>query len=225
MDNKSPGPDENIPIFIHLLHTCTGIMIDCIFLLYPDFETLDVFGPVEVLGSVPEEFNIIFASLIGGVITSTQQVPVVTRQITDIRSTEYILVIPGGAGIYPCITDDAFITPLRTMATNAAFVLTICTGSLLLAKTGLLKGRQATTNKRLFSFTRRFPGVNWVKKSRWVTDGAISTSSGVSAGMDMALSFVANRLGYERAAEISRILEYEWHEESGYDPFSELYPD
>ena len=111
------------------------------------------------------------------------------------------------------------------MATNAAFVLTICTGSLLLAKTGLLKGRQATTNKRLFSFTRRFPGVNWVKKSRWVTDGAISTSSGVSAGMDMALSFVANRLGYERAAEISRILEYEWHEESGYDPFSELYPD
>ena len=195
-------------------------MIDCVILLFPEFETLDVFGPVEVLGSVPDEFRIQFYSLQGGVITSSQQAPVLTRPISDLNSTGYLLLIPGGAGISPLITDDSFMTTLKNLAMQASFVLTVCTGSLLLAKTGLLYGRRATTNKRLFDLTGHFPGVEWVRKSRWVTDGTICTSSGVSAGMDMALAFIAARLGHDKACEISRTLEYEWHEESGYDPFS-----
>ncbi|NLV25906.1 MAG: hypothetical protein GXY48_01855 [Methanomicrobiales archaeon] len=77
----------------------------------------------------------------------------------------------------------------------------------------------------LFDFTKRFPGVDGVKKSRWVTDDVFYTSSGVSAGIDMALAFVADRLGHEKAIDISRILEYDWHQESEYDPFSERYSD
>jgi transcriptional regulator GlxA family with amidase domain len=200
-------------------------MIDCIVLLFPDFETLDVFGPVEVLGSVPEEFRLLFYSVQGGVITSSQKAPVMTKLLSELESTEYILFIPGGVGINPLITEESFIATLRNLASKATFVLTVCTGSLLLAKTGLLNGRRATTNKRRFDITKRFPKVDWIKKSRWVTDGNIYTSSGVSAGIDMALAFVKTRLGHDKATEICRILEYEWHEDSGYDPFSGLYPD
>jgi transcriptional regulator GlxA family with amidase domain len=127
--------------------------------------------------------------------------------------------------MYPLISDDIFIENLKNFAVKATFVLTVCTGSLLLAKTGLLNGKQATSNKRLFSFTKKFPGVLWIKKSRWVKDGTVYTSSGVSAGIDMALGFLADQNGHEAALEVSRIIEYEWHEESRYDPFSELYPD
>jgi len=194
-------------------------MIDFIILLFPEFETLDVFGPVEVLGSVPEEFRLLFYSVQGGVITSSQKAPVMTKPLSGLESTEYILFIPGGIGINPIITDESFIITLRNLAINAAFVLTVCTGSLLLAKTGLLNGKSATTNKRLFDITKRFPGVDWIKKSRWVTDGTIYTSSGVSAGIDMSLAFVKTRLGEDKATELSRIMEYEWHEDSTYDPF------
>jgi len=82
---------------------------------------------------------------------------------------------------------------------KATYVLTVCTGSILLAKTGFLNGKQATSNKRLFSFTKRIPGVNWIKKSRWVQDGSVYTSSGVSAGIDMALGFVSDQLGHNSA--------------------------
>jgi transcriptional regulator GlxA family with amidase domain len=200
-------------------------MTDIIVLLYPEFETLDVFGPVEVFGLFPESFQIQFYSPDGGVVTSSQQVPVMTRSLSALEGEDYILLIPGGSGIFPLISNESFIAALRTLAGKATFVLTVCTGSLLLAKTGLLDGKRATSNKRLFSITKKFPGVDWMKKSRWVKDGFIYTSSGVSAGIDMALGFVSDRVGYEAAKKASQIIEYEWHEESEYDPFSELYPD
>ena len=157
--------------------------------------------------------------------TSSQHVPVVTRSLSEMESDEYILFIPGGSGTFPLITNDPFITTLRTLAVNPTFVLTVCTGSLLLAKTGLLNGKRATSNKRLFSITKKFPGVDWIKKSRWVKDHSVYTCSGVSAGIDMALGFVSDQIGYDAATEVSRIIEYEWHEDRENDPFCELYPD
>ncbi len=198
---------------------------DIIIILYPEFETLDVFGPVEVLGALPDSYHIRFFSQEGGIVMSSQQVPVVTEPVSAPVSGEYILFIPGGAGINPLMGDESFIATLRNLAGKAAYVLTVCTGSLLLARTGVLNGKRATTNKRLFSFTERFPGVTWIQKSRWVKDGTIYTASGVSAGMDMALGFVADQAGYEAASAISLMMEYEWHEESEYDPFSERYPE
>jgi hypothetical protein len=61
------------------------------------------------------------------------------------------------------------------------------------------------------------------KKARWVKDGTIYTSSGVSAGTDMALGFISDLLGYPAAKQVSREIEYEWNEDPGKDPFSELY--
>lgn len=198
-------------------------MREVVTILYNDFETLDVFGPIEVLGRLPGQFSPQFYSMTGGIITSSQNVPVMTRPLSELISTQYILFIPGGNGARALVNDDRFIATLKSLAENAGFVLTVCTGSILLGRTGILEGRQATSNKRVFDWTKSVPGVNWIKKARWVKDGSIYTSSGVSAGMDMALGFVADLLGHPAAKQVSREIEYEWNEDPGHDPFSELY--
>ena len=91
----------------------------------------------------------------------------------------------------------------------------------MLAKTGLIDGRKATTNKRVFQFVKtNAPKVNWIAKARWVEDSKYFTSSGVSAGMDMALAVIAKSFGREKSLEIASRAEYEWHEDSSWDPFA-----
>jgi transcriptional regulator GlxA family with amidase domain len=198
-------------------------MRDVIAILYNEFETLDVFGPIEILGRLPEYFNPCFYSVTGGIITSSQNVPVMTRSLSELESGLFILFIPGGTGTRELVNNDDFIATLKSLAENAEFILTVCTGSILLARTGILNGRRATSNKRVFAWTKMFPGVDWIKKARWVKDGPVYTSSGVSAGMDMALGFVADLLGPPVAEQVSREIEYGWNKDPGYDPFSELY--
>jgi len=199
-------------------------MTDVVTILFDDFETLDVFGPIEVLGRLPEDFNPLFYSQAGGIITSSQKVPVMTRPLSELKSTGYILFIPGGTGIRSLVGDPAWIAILKSLAMNASYILTVCTGSIALAGTGILNGRRATTNKRVFAWSRSVPAVNWIKKARWVKDGTIYTSSGVSAGTDMALGFIADLIGVPAAQQVSREIEYEWNGDPEYDPFSELYP-
>jgi transcriptional regulator GlxA family with amidase domain len=197
-------------------------MRDIVTILYDDFETLDVFGPIEVLGRLPEHFNPCFYSMDGGTVTSTQKVPVVTRPVAELQEqagASTLLFIPGGLGTRALSDDDGFISTLRSLAEKAEFILTVCTGSILLARTGLLDGRQATTNKRVFAWTRTAPRVHWVRKARWVREGNIYTSSGVSAGTDMALGFVADLCGRKVAEQVSREIEYIWNDDPEDDPF------
>lgn len=196
-------------------------MYEVITILFDNFETLDVFGPVEILGRLEEEFHLNFYSLKGGIITSSQDVPVYTKPLSTLNLENYILMIPGGIGTRKLVDDDVFLESLKGLSLDAEYVLTICTGSIVLAKTGFLDGKNATTNKRVFKWTQQFPEVKWVHKARWVKEGNIYTSSGVSAGMDMALGFVADLLGYDVAKEQSIQIEYNWHEDSSWDPFSE----
>ncbi len=195
-------------------------MREIVTILFDDFETLDVFGPVEILGRLEEDFHLNFYSLDGGIIKSSQEVPVCTKPLPSLNLEEYILMIPGGLGTRKLVEDEVFLESLKTLSLDAEYVLTICTGSILLAKTGFLDGKKATSNKRVFKWTQHFPEVKWIRKARWVKDGNIYTSSGVSAGMDMALGFVADLLGHEVAKEQSIQIEYSWHEDSSWDPFS-----
>lgn len=199
-------------------------MRDIVTILYNNFETLDVFGPIEVFGRVPEQFNPVFYSLAGGIVTSTQNVPVMTQPLAELKSSRYILFIPGGIGARDEENNDAFVAAIRSLAGNAEFILTVCTGSILLSRTGLLDGKRATSNKKAFAWTRTAPGVTWIKNARWVKDGTIYTSSGVSAGIDMALGFIADTCGYALAKQVSREIEYTWNEDPCLDPFAELYP-
>jgi hypothetical protein len=74
-------------------------MRDVVAVLFGGFETLDVFGPVEILGRRPDQFNPLFYSMSGGIITSSQNVPVMTKPLSELRSAQYILFIPMGAGV------------------------------------------------------------------------------------------------------------------------------
>ena len=197
--------------------------IDVITVLYDEFETLDVFGPVEVLGTLGEQFNIVFTSLDGGIVRSSQNVPVFTCSFAELDSKKYILLIPGGIGTRQLVKDKKYIEMLYRLANHAEFILTVCTGSILLSKTGILDGKEATSNKRVFIWTgMESPAVHWVKKARWVKSGNIYTSSGVSAGTDMALGFIADQVGRDAAIRIAQTIEYEWHEDPRWDPFADL---
>jgi putative intracellular protease/amidase len=129
-------------------------------------------------------------------------------------------LIPGGFGTRKEVDNGPFIKALRSIANGSQFVLTVCTGSALLARTGLLSGRRATSNKRAFDWVvEQDRGVLWKRKARWIRDDKYYTSSGVSAGIDMTLGFVGDRHGTETAERISRGIEYLWNRDSGYDPF------
>jgi putative intracellular protease/amidase len=199
-------------------------MKDIATVLFNDFETLDVFGPVEVLGRLKDNFTVHFFSENGGIITSSQNVPIVTRPFSEFNSSNYILLIPGGVGTRELVNNKVFLDRLKSLASGADYILTVCTGSILFSKTGLLNGRKATSNKRVFFWTKlESPEVIWIKKARWIKDGNIYTSSGVSAGIDMTLGFVADLLGNDTARKQSTEIEYEWKEDSSWDPFSEIY--
>lgn len=197
--------------------------MDVNILLFPDFETLDAFGPVEVLGRV-EEYELRYISFTGGTVTSRQGIKVLTEDIKD-ADLYGILLIPGGQGTRPLVNDIHFIEKLSDIATKSKYCLTVCTGSALLAKTGLLNNKKATSNKMAFEWVQSInTDVLWIQKARWVADQKYYTSSGVSAGIDMALGFVAERFGVSKAQSISEHMEYIWNPDSNNDPFAKMQP-
>ena len=188
--------------------------------LFDGFETLDAFGPAEIFGKMPEEYNLKYFSIDGGIVKSSQNAQVHTHHLSFINEGG-ILLIPGGMGTRELVNDAEFIEALITTASEAEFVLSVCTGSALLAKTGLLNGRRATSNKKAFEWVQSVNGnVNWVRQARWVVDGHFYTSSGVSAGMDMALGFISDKHGKKAAQELAKNIEYVWNDDKDEDPFS-----
>lgn len=199
-------------------------MKEVVTILYDDFETLDVFGPVEVLGSFKDNFRISYYSLIGGIVSSSQGVEIDTKDFSEITSKDYILLIPGGMGTRTLVNDKKLIAELTKLSTNAKYIFTVCTGSSLFSQTGLLNGKKATSNKKALGWTKSIaPNVIWIDKARWVKDGNIYSSSGVSAGIDMSLGFVADLLGYETAKQKSIEIEYSWQEDASIDEFADSY--
>lgn len=194
--------------------------------MFDGFEPLDVFGPVEVLGCLggidgsPTDTELRFVSLDGGTVRGSYGVPVETERIRGTDDPD-VVVMPGGAGTRPLVCDGRFLTVLRGLAGSAGFCLTVCTGSVLLAGTGLLDGHRATSNKRALSWVKSVrPQVDWIGCARWVRDGRFVTSSGVSAGIDMALGFIASQYGSELAECIAHDTEYIWNNDPRKDPFA-----
>lgn len=193
--------------------------MDINILLFEDFETLDVFGPVEILGRI-EEYCLQFLSISGGIVKSRQGTEVLTKPVVD-ANHKGILLVPGGQGTRVLVNDALFIENLRCMAVESAYCLSVCTGSALLAKAGLLDGLKATSNKRAFDWVRTVnASVNWISSARWVSDGKFYTSSGVSAGMDMSLGFIADRFGRDTSEEIADAIEYIWNDDKNSDLFA-----
>ena len=189
--------------------------------LFPGFELLDLYGPLEMLGLLGDQVSITLFSEIPGTIESSAGVKGYAEASLKEASTLDLLLIPGGIGTRPLVLENRFIDLLREKAREARLVATVCTGSALLAKTGLLDGHRATSNKIAFDWVReQGPSVHWVREARWVEDGNFFTSSGISAGIDMTLGVISHLYGWESALEVARRAEYLWNEESSIDPFA-----
>lgn len=132
-----------------------------------------------------------------------------------------ILLVPGGFGTRREASNPRLIDFLQRRSAQADLVMSVCTGAGLLARAGLLDGRRATTNKQVFEWpVSQGPRVNWVRQARWVEDGKFVTSSGISAGIDMALAVIGQRFGSDTAEAIAIAMEYEWRRDPDRDPFA-----
>ena len=192
--------------------------------LFDDFELLDVFGPLEMFGMYPEQFSIHLVAEKNTVVTSAQG----PRSVLDHHFSDEvafdILLVPGGRGTRVEVENPVILAWLQAQSKTAQFVTSVCTGSALLAKAGLLDGRRATGNKLSFSFVEsQGPDVDWQKQARWVEDGHFFTSSGVSAGIDMSLALIENIMSEEAADQAATWAEYEWHKDPRWDPFAKIH--
>jgi putative intracellular protease/amidase len=191
-------------------------------LLFENFETLDVFGPVEILGKRDEDYRIGFYSQSGGLIKNAHGVSMETESLAKIKNGVDVFLIPGGLGTRKEVDNEQLIACLHEIAQKSKYVLTICTGSALLAKTGLIDGKKATSNKRAFNWVvSQRQSVNWIARARWTVDDKYYTSSGVSAGMDMTLGFLSDVHGIALARQVAFQIEYNWQENKEEDNFSD----
>lgn len=190
-------------------------------LVFPEFQTLDFFGPIEMLGGFRDDIRIVTVGKNLEPVPSRHGQRILVDRTLD-ESCDYdLLFIPGGDSALVAGRDKDILQWIREVSDRAERVLAVCTGTVLLGITGVLDGRQATTNKQDFMQTVHLaPGVEWIRQARWVKDGKFYTSSGVSAGMDMALAVAADLFGDDRAEEMATGCEYTWHKEPRWDPFA-----
>lgn len=192
--------------------------------LFPDFELLDVYGPLEMFGVLQDRVSItMIAEHAGEIVSSCGPRGVADLKIADAAAAD-VLLVPGGIGTRVEVENAAFLDALRVQAEKAGIVATVCTGSALLAKTGMLNGKRATSNKLAINWVMtQGPHVHWVREARWVEDGNVFTSSGVSAGMDMTLGIIEVLFGLDVSLEIARFAEYTWQQDKSMDPFAKVH--
>ena len=191
---------------------------------FPEFELLDYFGPLEMFGLLPEHFKLRTVGAQRPSEVSAQGPRIVIDDLMSDGAVYDILLLPGGRGTRETVNDLVFIDWLTEAAEAAELVAVVCTGTVLLARTGLLDGHKATTNKAAFEWvTSQGSNVDWRPKARWVHSGKFFTSSGVAAGMDMSLAVIAHLLGTDTAEETAKWAEYDWHRDADWDPFAEIH--
>jgi transcriptional regulator GlxA family with amidase domain len=192
-------------------------------LLFEGFELLDVFGPLEMFGMLKDRATLIMLAEKAGSVRSFQGPACTAERALAGEHGLDVLLIPGGTGTRREVANEPFLAEIRRQCDKARYVATVCTGSGLLARTGALDGRRATSNKFAFAWAvSQGPRVTWVPQARWVEDGKFFTSSGVSAGMDMSLGLIAHLFGRETSVRVANWAEYEWHDDKDRDPFAAL---
>lgn len=174
-------------------------------LVFPAVQQLDLTGPYEVFASVPGAAVHLVAKDRDPVISATNLVLMPTTTFGDCPPLD-ILCVPGGSGVNALLRDEETLAFVRGKAKQARFVTSVCTGALVLGAAGLLAGRRAATHWYAMDFLARF-GATPVRE-RVVRDGNVITAGGVTAGIDFALSVVAELLGRDQAEVIQLAMEY-----------------
>ncbi len=179
-------------------------MITVVIPLYEGVTHLDFTGPHQILSILPDT-DIIVASLDGVPMKSHGLTFTALANLEAIERCD-ILCVPGGVGCVPAIENKRFLEAIRRLGSNSAHVTSVCTGSLILAAAGLLTGRRAACHWAWRHMLTRFGAIP--DDGRVVRDGNVITGGGVTAGIDFALTLVAELRGADTAQLIQLLLEY-----------------
>ncbi|RUP13319.1 ThiJ/PfpI domain-containing protein [Jimgerdemannia flammicorona] len=213
-------------------------------IIFPGFDCLDLYGPLRFFGTRTEDFTIKIVAETHNPVPSTARAATHVDHTFDDCPHLDVVLLPGGIGTRAGVKNERLLGFIRAKAEAATYVLTVCTGSGLLAATGVLDGRKATSNKMAWDWVigngecmgdagvkwdrvehmRELPckNIDWIKKARWVDDGKYISAGGVSAGMDMGLHFIERICGKEAALWTARTSEYDWHQDPNWDPFTDM---
>ncbi len=198
---------------------------DIAFVVYPQFQIQDLSGPLSAFevaskhGVKPYKLHIV--SRDGGAVVSSSGLAVVTEAI---RPEAYDTIIFAGGDVYAnppmgFALDDVVTAHLK----SARRVATVCTGAFLLAATGLLNGRRATTHwKYVGQLQRMYPKIKVDGDRIFVKDGEFWTSAGVTAGIDLALAMIEEDLGMEASKEVAQLLVVYHRRPGGQSQFSAM---
>jgi len=192
-------------------------------LFFDRFELLDIFGPLEMFGVLPDLYEIVTVAERKPSMASTQGPSVtIDRTFADCGQLD-VLLVPGGIGTRGEVNNPALLRFIADQYPKLTVLASICTGAGLLARAGVLDGRRATSNKRAFQWVvEQGAKTIWVPEARWVEDGNVFTSGGVAAGIDMALAIIARLESDEVATGVAQHTEYDWHRDASWDPFAKL---
>ena len=182
--------------------------------LFPGVEELDWAGPYEVLalwGRVwpADDVHVFTIAESPEPITCANGARVLPTRTWEDAPQIDVLVYPGGRGAVAQLGDERIRNRLRDLSARGTLMTSVCTGALVYADAGLLEGRAATTHWSALDDLAGFAGVEVRTADRFVDAGTVVTSSGVSAGIDMALHLVARLHSLERAQQIRRQIQYD----------------
>lgn len=176
-----------------------------VFVLYPRLTQLDFTGPYEVLARLPGA-EVVIASKDGGTLRTEMGLTFTDlRALADIDRADLIMV-PGGPGQTEAMLDAEFMAHVKRLGEGATYVTSVCTGSLILGAAGLLKGKRAGCHWAYRELLSAFGAI--ADDARVVRDGNIYTGGGVTAGIDIALTIVADIAGADVAKMIQLAIEY-----------------
>ncbi len=175
-----------------------------VFALYPGMTQLDFTGPHQFLSRLPDS-EVVIASAVGGDVPSEGLTFAHTHRLADIDRCDLICV-PGGINATEVALDPAFVGEVRRLGERSRYVTSVCTGSLILGAAGLLTGRRAACHWAWRHLLPLFGAVP--DDARVVRDGPVITGGGVTAGIDFALTVLAEIAGPETAQVVQLGLEY-----------------
>jgi cyclohexyl-isocyanide hydratase len=176
-----------------------------VFALFPRITQLDFTGPLEVLARMPGA-SVVLAASQGGNLTADGGLVFANVQALDEVKDCALLCVPGGFGSTAAMEDPVYLAALRRLGSQARYLTSVCTGSLLLGAAGLLRGKRAACH---WAFRELLPLFGAIPdEGRVVRDGNIITGGGVTAGIDMALTVVAEVAGQGVAEAVQLAIEY-----------------
>jgi len=184
-------------------------------LVFEGMEILDFAGPSEVF-AVAQGFNVYTVGLSAAPISSQGFVKITPNYTLENSPAPDIVVVPGGS-TDPLLQSELLVRWIKTCATRSEIIMSVCTGAALLGKAGLLDGKQATTfHNYIDALQQAAPKAKVLRDKRFVDNGQIITTAGISAGIDGALHVVANLQGEEAARQTAQHMEYDkWQPNQG----------